>query len=264
MGQPLPPIGSQFTDGYAKTRAAMIKARGVGATGVTGSPLPAMAAMTPAIMLVGMQPTIAAALRTASGRAEASEFLNGNRGRGIAGGDLPISQVRALSLDDYMRARPLDAYGVLRQLDGRTWILKAANFDGDEQIKNLLIEWDRLIRLAALHAGTFAIQPQLSATEIVGWWKAWWALATRMDQALAVAPDPGLWDRIGYSAAAAAADTGRWIQGASEDVADLAGRAAAELATTAGKVAGAAAGGFFDQAGLTAYLVVGLAIYLYL
>ncbi len=264
MPQPLPPIGSQFTDGYAKTRAAMVKARGTGATGVTGSPLPRMAALTPVGMLVAIVPSITEALAKASGRRDVSEFLNGNQGRGTAGGDLPISQVRSITLDDYLRARPLDAYGLMRQLGGRTWILKGRHNDGDEQIKNLLIEWDRLIKLAALHAGMFALSPQLDAPSIVSWWKAWWALSTRLDQALATAPDPGLWDRIAYSAEHAAVDTGRWIQDASADVADVAGRAAAELATTAGRVAGAAAGGFFDQAGLTAYVVVGLAIYLYL
>ena len=263
MGQ-LPPTGSQFTDGYAKTRAAMVKAHGIGAHGTTGSALPKMAAMAPIGMLVAIVPAIVEGLAKASGRRDVSEFLNGNRGRGMAGGDLPISEVRSITIDDYLRARPLDAFGALRQLDGRTWILKGLHYDGDEQIKNLLIEWDRLIRQAALHAATFFTSPQLRPEEIVAWWRAWWALATRLDQAMATAPDPGLWDRIAYSASHAAADTGRWLQATGEDVADVAGRAAAELATTAGRVAGAAAGGFFDQAGLTAYLVVGLAIYLYL
>lgn len=129
--------------------------------------------------------------------------------------------------------------------------------NGDVEVAFLIGRWQPLIQATAEAIAMYAFNPSLRGDALKQWWAAYYAMMIAIEVVIAH-PRPSTAERIRGGLKYAARTTLKFIE---EDVADAAGRVIAVGAATVGKAAGSAASGFFDEAGATAYIVAGVAIF---
>jgi hypothetical protein len=128
----------------------------------------------------------------------------------------------------------------------------------DAEVTLIAGKWSALVQVTAAAIGRALIAPgaEMTADELVAWWSAYYAAMVAIET-VHETPRPSTWERIKGGLKFSAKTTLGFME---TEVADAAGRVAAVAAGTVGKAAGSAAKGFFDEAGMTAMVVTGIAI----
>lgn len=125
-----------------------------------------------------------------------------------------------------------------------------------EEIRFLMGAWNAVMVRVVAELSTAATQPILADEEIVAFWSAYYSLLRAIETVVEL-PHPSTWDRVKGGLKESLRATATFV-----------GEATAEVATIVGETAGIAAGGlargFLDQAGMTAFIVVAAAAYVYL
>lgn len=267
---------------YIDLRTTLVKERGEATQGRTGASLPKTYAHEPFIWLAELFPDVLKALELEGDSAfafigrGATEYyqLTGAYGEATAALDVYSGSfvdkraaydaalaVKDIPLTDWI------ARGKLYGDDATIRLFKPAGFpiaipyhiggvkssaDGREALRFLLGKWNECIRQAGVALGNMARFPVMGAEQTREWWSAMYQLMTAIAVTIEL-PRPDFATR--FKAAA---------RHALDKSAEAAGELAAEAATFIGDVTGTATQGFtrgfFEEAGLTAYLVVGLAI----
>jgi hypothetical protein len=264
-----------WTGQYVAIRDAMVKTRGAIGLSSQGRTLPKLGAWDLYGMIVALVPSIVSALERATGSKDArlvavpggladqvrwleAHGVKDENPAAIFGGSSP--KAPRIAIDLWMSGRKTtDPMVRVYAGDMGSYRIDHKQFDGKLQAVDLAVSYQLIIERAAMNAATFTIGgPSLPAVEES--FSRLWQLFVALESAGATEPDAGLWDRVTDAAKKAAVGTGEWIQRAASTGGDLAGRVLAEAAQTVGEAAGSATSGFFDQAGLTAWIVVAAAI----
>lgn len=251
---------SDWTANYKQLRSRWVKERGaVGVSKTTGAQLPRMIAGD-AIAVIG--PFTAAVLRFLENRQaqidgrylwhpldDAAGFVLGNHSV------TPQEYLmRGVAKEGEARARKLP--GIFFGADAYVW----PKFEGaglEEAHKQMMASWQRAIDTSSRLLRIPPLTRPLKVDEVESVWSAMYAVVIGLDVA-GETPTVSDWDAVAEIAKAAGENTKALV----ENAADVAGRAAAEIAETTGRAAGGLAHGFFSQAGLTAILVTAAAIYI--
>jgi hypothetical protein len=250
----------QWIEAYKRLRSSWVAARGAGGRSTsTGADLPKMIAGD-TLALLG--PFTDAVIRFHQGRVRRWQPFWATS----VGGPVPISL-----LDYLMKGKPLKEEARKRELtvvvEGfggariptTTYVWPDVTPELAEAQKQLMAAWQATINLGAtiIGTGTGSVTRALSPSEVQAYWSKLYQLVICLDVAgdIPVMTD---WEL----AADLAKDVGAKAQVVVEKAAEIAGKAAAEISETVGKAAGAAASGFFSQAGLTAIVVAAGAVYI--
>lgn len=129
-------------------------------------------------------------------------------------------------------------------------------------VSNIANKSDRCYQLAA--AAQKAGRVQLGPDEVKEWWSAVYQLFIAVEVGQEI-PTPGLFDRIVGGIKYAARGTAEWVSDeAVPAVSELAGQLAAGAGKAIGQGIGAGTKGFFETAGLTAWIVVIAAVWIWM
>jgi hypothetical protein len=270
---------------YIDLRTTLVKERGESTTGRTGASLPKTFAHEPFIWLAELFPDVRRALELEGDSAFAfigksqTEYMQltgaygspldaiGALGTGFV--DRQAAYAAAISVKDIPLTEWM-ARGKLYGDDATIRLFKPAGFpfsipyhiggvkssaDGREALRYLLGKWNECIRQAGVALGNMARFPTMGPDQTREWWSAMYQLMTAIAVTVEL-PRPDFAER--FKAAA---------RHALDKSAEAAGQLAADAATFIGDVTGTATEGFtrgfFENAGMTSYLVVGLAIFIY-
>lgn len=255
-------MAATFITFYNSLRTELVKRKGAcpGAIGPTGSPLPRTSPTDLLAILSVVYVRVESVIRqnASSGYADKVPSWNidhraqGGGGRTFIGYDtwfrlgLPIDGVsarcRRVLLVDYGLVDPIYKNAI--------------------HLEHLMSKWNVAIKRAGIAWGMIALSPgDLDPAATVEAWKAIYALLIAMELA-GEQPTPELMDRILAGIKYAAVETVKDVKALTVEAAHVAGQVVGHVAQTAGEAAGQVAHGFFRSAGLTAWIVVGGAIYL--
>lgn len=126
-----------------------------------------------------------------------------------------------------------------------------------EAQKQTMASWQAAVDAASAMLKVPPVTRALTKNDVEALWSNIYRLCVALDVTGEI-PVKSDWEH----ATDALKHAGENLQTGLEVAADVAGRAAAEVAETAGRVAGGAAHGFFAQAGLTALIVTAGAVYI--
>jgi hypothetical protein len=257
-------------------QSALVSERGANGND-GGRPVPVTYPYEPFVVLAQLHDTMVRAIKVANANSGWALSPTGDRSVGVrtaAGITIEEWLMRAKPRGDDASVRYYAPPNVLAQvevawtvgLDG-VWAVNGSSviIDPDirpqrEEVRVLVGAWNAAIKQAGELLVRMLTHPgRLTDAETAAWWGRLRSLAVRLDVSREY-PRPGFWDRV----KGALREAGTKSVAAAEDIvgvgSKVAGQAAAELAKTAGIAAGSFTEGFFDQAGLTAYVVVGIAI----
>lgn len=262
---------------YTQIRGELVKARGRGATGRTGADLPPTFAHEPFIFLALLWPSFMEAVKTAGGgfkHAYPAGPPSSNAQKILRRIDSPDA-TGAVELEKWLSsAKPAGDDPSVRYVTSSLTSMvsipvayghtnRALEWSGRDpdvaMVRSVLVKWNVAIKMAGLCLEKMGTHPTLTPDQTVDWWSAMYQLLVAMEVVIEN-PPPTLGAQVIGGIKKAAEESVKATQEILAVGSDLAGRAAAEVAKSAGIAAGAAAKGFFDQAGMTAYLVVAVCI----
>lgn len=276
-------MADTWTDLYKSLRSKWIAERGPGPVGPSGARLPKMKTSDGMLLLSFFVDDFLRALRLANdsqddrippGLLDRDQFIAERERRVLGGGAItPERQydpyADAISLRIWLeKGRRVKGRPLTRTIE-RTggirvpYTLWGRDHEGDAEAAHLISKWNAVLDQVAIQLAIPVTQRRsmLSDAEVIAFWKHLWLLVAGIETVVQY-PHPSTRERILGGIKHAALVTVDFVEDATVAAADVAGRAAAHVATTAGRAAGSAVEGFFDEAGVTAIITVAIAAFI--